>query len=111
MRKSEKYSFLLLLLIPAFAFAQSGQILVSMFAIGITILLVVIAITKTKWNKKGKALLLITYFASLVITNLYFSGWPVLKYQVIITLCIILIPIIVIAVNYYLFNNYFKIEK
>lgn len=111
MRVIIKNPFLLLGFIPAFAFAHGEEILFSFFAIAIVMIFMIVAIKKTNWNRKGKVLLLTTYLASIVITQLYFYDWPALQYQTIITACTILIPFIVVSVNYFLFDKYFKIKK
>jgi hypothetical protein len=96
---------------PAFAFAQSREVLIPIAAIGITMLGVSFIIAKLRWRRHGKILLQATYFTSILLTGMYFYNWPIAQFGNIITACLILIPIIVVFVNFILFNKYFKIEK
>lgn len=105
-----KNPFSLFVHLPGLTF-HAEQILISLVAVAATMILMLIAILKTDWNKRGKTLLLSTYFGSIVITGIYFNSWPIFELQAIITVCLILFPIIVVSLNYFLFRKYFRIKK
>lgn len=81
----------------------------ALLAIVVAMAITIAAIIKSRWNARGKVLLLTTYLVSIVITQLYF--WDLLRHILLVASCLIFIPIIVVAVNFYLFDNYFRARK
>lgn len=108
-----RFKLLLLALWPSVTFANVGglpnQTWLALLAIVVAMAITIAAIVKSRWNAKGKALLLTTYLVSIVITQLYF--WALLSHLLLVTACLIFIPIIVVAVNFYLFDKYFRARK
>lgn len=81
----------------------------ALLAIVVAMAITIAAIIKSRWSVKGKALLLTTYLGSIVITQLYL--WDLLRHILLLASCLIFIPIIVVAVNFYLFDHYFRARK
>jgi len=98
-------------LMRAFSFEYSREALIPLAAVAITMLAVSIVIAKLRWRRHGKILLQATYFTSILLTGMYFYNWPIAQFGEIITVCLILIPVIVVFVNFVLFNKYFKVRK
>lgn len=86
-----------------------NQTWLALLAIVVAMAITIAAIIKSRWNSRGKALLLTTYLVSIVITQLYF--WELLRHILLVASCLIFIPIIVVAVNFYLFDKYFRARK
>jgi hypothetical protein len=108
-----KYRLLLLALLPSSALAHGGGLTsetwISLAVIAVTMVAMITAIVKSKWNRNGKTLLLATYLVSVVITHVYL--WSIIQDLRIVTACLVFIPIIVVAVNYWMFDNYFRAGK
>jgi hypothetical protein len=113
MQTRSKFEQLFLAFLPTSAFAHGGGLTSetwwALLAIVVAMALTITAIIKSRWSAKGKALLLTTYLVSIVITQLYF--WALLSHLLLVTACLIFIPIIVVAVNFYLFDKYFRARK
>ncbi|GEM_PF-3496290 len=113
MEAKSKFELLFLVLSPTLVFAHGGGLTSetwwALLAIVVAMALTITAIIKSRWSAKGKALLLTTYLVSIVITQLYF--WALLSHLLLVTACLIFIPIIVVAVNFYLFDKYFRARK
>lgn len=108
-----KYKIALFLGWPGVVFANVGglpnQTWFALLAIVVAMAITIAAIIKSRWSAKGKALLLTTYLVCIVITQLYF--WALLRHLLLVTACLIFIPVIVVAVNFYLFDKYFRARK
>lgn len=113
MQTRSKFELLFLAFSPTAAFAQGSGLTSetwwALFAIVVAMAITIAAIIKSRWNARGKALLLTTYLVSIVITQLYF--WDLLRHILLVASCLILIPIIVVGVNFYLFDKYFRARK
>lgn len=109
MGKTQQTAFLILFL-PSLVFAQGDpatiQKLPSLLLIAAVMIAMIAAIARSRWTKKGKAILMATYLGSIVITQIYF--WSILPHLAILTACLIFIPIVVVAINFLLFDRYFR---
>lgn len=99
------------LMLPSVAFAHGEEVIWSLISQIVILILVLVAIGLIKWKLKGKLLLILLYFLSIILAELSIINIPYFKNEILINFILLFIPIIVISVSYFTFRKKFERSK
>ena len=98
-------------MLPSVAFAHGEEVIWSLISQIVILILVLVAIGLIKWKLKGKLLLILLYFLSIILAELSIINIPYFKNEILINFILLFIPIIVISVSYFTFRKKFERSK
>lgn len=98
-------------MLPSVAFAHGEEVIWSLISQIVILILVLVAIGLIKWKLKGKLLLILLYFLSIILAELSIINIPYFKNEILINFILLFIPIIVIFVSYFTFRKKFERSK
>lgn len=98
-------------MLPSVAFAHGEEVIWSVISQIVILILVLIAIGLIKWKLKGKLLLILLYFLSIILAELSIINIPYFKNEILINFILLFIPLIVISVSYFTFREKFERSK
>lgn len=93
---------------PFIAFAHGEEVIWTLFSQVIVLILVLIAIGITKWNLKGKLLLVLLYVLSIFLTELFALRFPYFQNEILITALLLVVPVVVVCLSYFILKKKFE---